>query len=81
MTGAATDITQLIERLRATAQHRAGTDNRLSLPEEFIESEAAAALADLQAQLRIAEKRAEDAESRNDFLITELDELIRKART
>jgi hypothetical protein len=75
-----TDLTQLIERLRATAEHRAGTDNRLSLPEEFIESEAAAAITDLQAQLRIAEKRAEDAEARNDFLITELDILREKAR-
>jgi hypothetical protein len=73
-------ITQLIERLRAIAEHRAGTDNRLSLPEEFIESEAAAAITDLQAQLRIAEKRAEDAEARNDFLITELDILREKAR-
>jgi len=40
-----------------------------------------AKITDLQAQLRIAEKRAEDAEARNDFLITELDDLIRKART
>jgi phage baseplate assembly protein W len=42
--------------------------------------EAADALTDLEARLRIAEKRAEDAEARNDFLITELDELIRKAK-
>jgi len=38
------------------------------------------ALSDLEAQLRLMEKRAEDAESRNDFLITELDNLIEKAR-
>ena len=39
-----------------------------------------AKITDLQAQLRIAEKRAEDAEARNDFLITELDILREKAR-
>jgi hypothetical protein len=39
-----TDIKQLIECLRAAAEHRAGTDNRLSLPEEFIEAQAADAL-------------------------------------
>jgi hypothetical protein len=42
--------------------------------------EALAAITDLQARLRIAEKRAEDAEARNDFLITELDILRERAR-
>lgn len=75
-----TDTSKLIERLRAVAEHRAGTDNRLSVPDEFIESEAADAITDLEARLRIETKRAEDAEARNDFLITELDNLIEKAR-
>ena len=39
------------------------------------------AITDLEARLRIETKRADDAEARNDFLITELDDLIRKART
>jgi hypothetical protein len=39
-----------------------------------------AKITDLQARLRIAEKRAEDAEARNDFLMTELDILREKAR-
>lgn len=38
------------------------------------------ALSDLQAHLRIAEKRAEDAEALRDFLLTEMDRLIEKAR-
>lgn len=42
--------------------------------------EAADALTDLQARLRLSEQRAEDAESRNEFLMTELDKLIEKAR-
>lgn len=75
-----TDSKTLIERLRAVAEHRAGTDNRLSVPTDFIESEAADAIADLEARLRIETKRAEDAEARNDFLITELDILREKAR-
>lgn len=42
--------------------------------------DAAEAIEDLEARLRIETKRAEDAESRNDFLIRELDNLIEKAR-
>ena len=39
-----------------------------------------AKITDLEARLRLSEQRAEDAEARNDFLITELDKLIEKAR-
>lgn len=42
--------------------------------------EALGALTDLEARIRIAEKRADEAEARNDFLITELDKLIEKAK-
>lgn len=46
-----TDTSKLIERLRAAAAHRAGTDKRLSLPEDFIESQAADEIEDLQKKL------------------------------
>jgi hypothetical protein len=74
-----TDITQLIERLRDCAREAW----RIHLVEEVIQpedktgfaifhrafKEAADALTDLEARLRIAEKRAEDAEGRDDFLM------------
>jgi phage baseplate assembly protein W len=54
-----TDITQLIERLRKWSEPS----------KTHITSEAADALTNLEARLRIAEKRAEDAEGRDDFLM------------
>lgn len=66
-----TDSKDLIERLRD------GLTLGLFHP---ILNEAADALTDLEARLRIETKRAEDAEARNDFLMTELDNLIEKAR-
>lgn len=45
------DTSKLIEQLRAAAAHRAGTDKRLSLPEDFIESQAADEIERLQTLL------------------------------
>ena len=71
---------EIIEHLRRVAEEKASKDSRLSIPSEFLEGIAADAIIDLEARLRIAERRAEDAESRNEFLMTELDKLIEKAR-
>ena len=67
-----TDIKQLIERLRDYVVNDPYTTELCR--------EATDALTDLQARLRLSEQRAEDAESRNEFLMTELDKLIEKAR-
>jgi hypothetical protein len=57
------------------------TDNdRLAELEDVIK-ERDEKITNLEARLRLEEKRADDAEARNDFLITQLDELIRKAKS
>ena len=68
-----TDSAKLAEVLNNIADRQSSLDGVAC-------RDAAAALTDLDALLRIAEKRAEDAEARNDFLITELDILREKAR-
>lgn len=56
------------------------TDNdRLAELEDVIK-ERDDQITDLEAHLRIETKRADEAESRNEFLITELDKLIEKGK-
>ncbi|HEU4345758.1 MAG TPA: hypothetical protein VFU31_29770 [Candidatus Binatia bacterium] len=80
------DTSKLIERLRKLAEQQAAPpdqsyhEGKLLTKEDHVYWLAADAIADLEARLRIAEKRADDAEARNDFLIKELDKLIEKAR-
>ncbi len=77
-----TDITQIIERIRSDrpAFGSKTTSTNKSSDIEELDRLIIAALTDLQAHLRIAEKRAEDAEALRDFLLTEMDRLIEKAR-
>lgn len=82
-----TDSKQLIERLRTIAAKQiAGDISRGAIFPSTLEESAAALeardakITDLEARLRLAEKRADDAEARNDFLIGEIDKLREKAR-
>lgn len=74
-------MSELREFIKALRKHNADTVTRSLCRSAADKLENAQVdISDLEARLRIAEKRAEDAESRNDFLIRELDNLIEKAR-
>ena len=77
-----TDINLLIEGLRKAAYIEKKEWGALhEFETETMFDNAADALTDLEARIRIETKRAEDAEARNDFLIAELDKLIEKAKS
>lgn len=70
----------LIKILRDLAEDLTGIDPEAHGPAIELCREAADALVDLKAKLANAERRIERAESQNDFLISQLDELIEKNR-